>query len=671
MRTNYVTNPSIETATTGWYRTDTCVGTAAITRVSGGQVGDYALQFAYTAEASDATGTATQYCSPTAVGTAAQGDKWTVSAYVKKGAGTTSGVTVTLRIAYYNEAGVYIGQVSGADIFSSLTTSFQRFSYTGTLPADGAISRVDARLVCSSIAYGDAFDLVSDAWLLEKVDGLDDYFDGSTADTDDWDYEWAGTAHASLSTATPALYAPELVAYQSGLNIVVEWTQGPEYIDVSEAPYSIDKTGATSVTGALDGADGVLATIRDAGAIAYFPAGTYLLSTALTVPDGCHLAGPLGLGPGACAAWLQGTVVYNSNSTLTDLKIGDLGADGIRNGASASTTTFTRCQFRGGAASYRAPLKFGGGTNDADHITFTDCNVERNLGNHESDGASGYNNVIWIEAVGDANGSHMEYITFDGCHFGVDNGRRDIARSIGAPRANVELYQLPGAGAVRTGWHNVYFYDCIFEAADGFTLDIPGAIYDGVHTDGYCVIDGCTIYGGGVTEDWFPSAIVIEGVNHVTINDCDIYPAHDNALTIQTYGGVDTNNWAVTGNRFHLDDFTHGGIDERSTEPAIILQGTGEFTGNTIHNSTGSYWLLWLGYYYSDSWADGCTITGNEFHELRSTVNPMLRVYNATDCTITGNTFQTAATSGPTLTYSGTNTGTTVVDGTNNTLVHG
>jgi hypothetical protein len=202
MRTNYVTNPSIETATTGWARTDTAVGTSVITRVEGGQVGDYAIEFTYTAEAGDATATATQYCTSTAVGTAAQGDVWTVSAYVKLGAGTTSGVTVSLRIAYYNEAGDYIGQVSGSDIFSSLTTDFQRFNYVGTLPADGTISRADCRLVCGSIADGDAFDIVSDCWLLEKVGALDDYFDGATTDTETWTYAWTGTAHASTSTAT-------------------------------------------------------------------------------------------------------------------------------------------------------------------------------------------------------------------------------------------------------------------------------------------------------------------------------------------------------------------------------------------------------------------------------------------------------------------------------------
>lgn len=202
VRTNYVTNPSIETATTGWSRTDTCVGTSVITRVADPQVGSYGIEFTYTAASGDTVGTATQYSGATAVGSAAQGEVWTVSAYVKLGAGTTSGVAVSLRIAYYTSDGTYIGQVSGSDIFSSLTTDFARFSYVGTLPADGTISRVDARLVVSGIANGDAFDLVSDAWLLEKTGSMGDYFDGATVDTGEWIYEWTGTAHASTSTAT-------------------------------------------------------------------------------------------------------------------------------------------------------------------------------------------------------------------------------------------------------------------------------------------------------------------------------------------------------------------------------------------------------------------------------------------------------------------------------------
>ena len=374
--------------------------------------------------------------------------------------------------------------------------------------------------------------------------------------------------------------------------------------------------------------------------------------------------GPSGAGP-ASTAWLKGAVVYNSNSIFSDLKIGDAAKNGVSNGSGASNTSFTRCQFRGGGTvAYRAPMYFGGGTNSCDHITFTDCNIERNLGEAGSF-ASGWNNVLWLEDPSRRDGAHMEYITFTRCHFGVDNGRRDIARSIGSPRANVELYTWNGA-AVRYGYHNVTFQDCIFEAADSFTIDIPCDDFNGVQTDSYVTLDGCTIYGGGVRSGFnFPDAIVIEGPNYVTVNDCDIYPARNVTLSTLDYNGFGCDNWQITNNRFHLDDYTHGGINARSSEPAIVLRGQGTFAGNTIHNSSGGYYLLWLGNYY-DTPAGGLhdsTITGNHFHELRSTANPMGALWNVTNSTVTGNTFQTAAASGPSFDYSNSgNTGTTVKD---------
>jgi hypothetical protein len=48
----------------------------------------------------------------------------------------------------------------------------------------------------------------------------------------------------------------------------------------------------------------------------------------------------------------------------------------------------------------------------------------------------------------------------------------------------------------------------------------------------------------------------------------------------------------------------------------------------------------------------------------------MGRIYDATNCAITGNTFQTEAPSGPTFTYGGDRTGTTVISSANNTLIH-
>ena len=204
MRTNYVTNPSIETAITGWYEVDTNLpaGDPTIERVAGGYIGSYETKWSYTAGTGDTTGTADQYCLYSGAGTAAQDEVWTVSAYIKLGSGTTSGVTVSLRIPYYDASNTYIGVVSGEDISGSLTTDYQRFYYTGTLPSTATISQVGAYLHVGSVADGDAWDLRSDCWLLEKTGTLGDYFDGSTTDTETWTYAWTGTEHASTSTAT-------------------------------------------------------------------------------------------------------------------------------------------------------------------------------------------------------------------------------------------------------------------------------------------------------------------------------------------------------------------------------------------------------------------------------------------------------------------------------------
>jgi len=440
-------------------------------------------------------------------------------------------------------------------------------------------------------------------------------------------------------------------------------------------PTSLDVTsyGARG-DGVTDDTNAILAAIRAArGQPVYFPSGTYKLASTLSVPNAAHLAGPSDAGP-ASTAWLKGAVVYGSSQTFTDLRIGDRGKTGIVNGSGASGTTFTRCQFRGGSGgNYRAAAVFGGGLNSCDHITFTDCNFERNLADHPVDRDTsdtvGCNTVIWIERVDRVDGAHMEYITFNGCHFGVSNGRTDIARSIGSPRMTMEMYQYHEGGAVRDGWHHITFTGCIFEAGDCSTLDAPSATYNNQHTDAYLTIDGCVFHGGGVTGDYWQGGVNLEGINYVTIHDNDFYPARQYTMSIADHGPP-SHDVRITGNRFHLDDYSHGGISTHNTEPQIWLEGNnGTFSDNVVRNSTGGQWLLWLGWFYDGQRADGWTITGNTFRELRATPQHMVTVHDATNCTITGNTFQTAAPSfprGTPVACSGVNTGTTI---SNNNVV--
>jgi hypothetical protein len=423
--------------------------------------------------------------------------------------------------------------------------------------------------------------------------------------------------------------------------------------------------------GVTDATSAILAAIAAArGQTVNFPAGAYYLASTLTVPNGAHLAGPVGAGP-ASSAWLKGAVVFGSSSSFADLKIGDGGVyAGCRNASGATSTEFTRCQFRGGAGgSSSTPLHLGGGNNSCSHITFTDCTVERSLTNETPYPYSGGGNCVDVnEVVDSTNGAHIEYLTFNRCHFGVSNGRTDIPRNIGAVRMMVEMTHTGGT-PVRHGYHDITFSGCIFEAANGCALDIAGAIYNGVHTDAYVTVEGCEFRGAGYlvpgSGDGWGYDITDEGNNHVTITDCDFYPSYGRVLTTLAFGGVTVDDWAITGNRFHLEDRSYGCA--RGNDPAIHLEGTGKFTGNTIINSSGSYWLLWLGNFYDSNSASGCSVTGNTFRELRAKASGMATIDDATNCTITGNTFQTAATSDPTLSRTGTNTGTTIAD---NVLLH-
>ena len=128
---------------------------------------------------------------------------------------------------------------------------------------------------------------------------------------------------------------------------------GDWYDAVTDA--GLDNTGSQSVT------SGIVSAIEDYKALGkdglYFPPGTYLLSTALTVPNDSVLLGTKNTGPDACTAHLAGQVVCGSRSSFTDLKIGPetAGLAGLRNVDGADDTVFTRCHFRGGGAA-----EFGG-----------------------------------------------------------------------------------------------------------------------------------------------------------------------------------------------------------------------------------------------------------------------------------------------------------------------
>jgi hypothetical protein len=112
-----------------------------------------------------------------------------------------------------------------------------------------------------------------------------------------------------------------------------------------------------------------------AGDTVVVDAGTFTFDS-LSVPKGVNVVGA-GLG----STWLKGRLLFGSNSTFSDLKIGD-NLKATQNRAGAHNTSFVRCQFRGGGGDYEATTSESNVIYlmDTYDLTFDSCNIERNLG---------------------------------------------------------------------------------------------------------------------------------------------------------------------------------------------------------------------------------------------------------------------------------------------------
>ncbi|MEI6246827.1 MAG: glycosyl hydrolase family 28-related protein, partial [Acidobacteriota bacterium] len=161
--------------------------------------------------------------------------------------------------------------------------------------------------------------------------------------------------------------------------------------------------------------------------VLFVPAGVYWLR-GLRLLDGLRLDGA-----GRKASWLKGKLTFGSGVVVRDLKIGDAGMSAVHNRDGATNTVFENCRFRGGGGKAWTYVVDLGSRNACDHITFKNCEVERNLG-VQSGADQGFNDVTIWSAVG----KPVTDITFDGCHIGVSNGAG--GRDTGSPRFGLECY---------------------------------------------------------------------------------------------------------------------------------------------------------------------------------------------------------------------------------------
>jgi Pectate lyase superfamily protein len=389
-----------------------------------------------------------------------------------------------------------------------------------------------------------------------------------------------------------------------------------------------------------------------AHATLYVPRGAYKLSD-LSLPNGLAITGA-----GPRVSWLKGRILFGSNQHISRLKLGKAGDSAVHNRNGASGTTFTACRFRGGSPGapdgYFNTIALGG-DGSVDHITFKDSEVERNLG--------AGNNISIVEDGSSAGGAHVSDITFDGLHVGVSNGRTDIPRNIGGPRAGIEVYTYPASGNVAYhGWSNVNILNSVFEATDSFCVDLADApLASGQRASGPARVAGNTLKGGGWGGGVFGYTIAIEAPKGVVIENNTIYRGGNRALGVGWTSGLPS-GYIIRDNVFPLDYDNGITPDSSPYAPLITLGGSGgTFSGNTVTTDEGGYVLQLLD--FSDD-----TVTGNTFTELRSSSPPWVIGYtNMTGTAITGNTFKTAATSNPVLFDGGSNAN-NVISG--NTLMH-
>lgn len=162
-RVNRIPNPSFTNDLTGWSTT----GAPTLSRqITGGFSGPAHARLVATAATTSFSLNDTDF--PVVVG-----ESIAVSAYVRG----TVGRMAQMRITYTGASAVTSTAVALAS-----TSTWQRISYTGVVPAGATAARVDVVMAATSVAIGNVLDV--DAVLAERGTAtVGIYFDGSTAST--------------------------------------------------------------------------------------------------------------------------------------------------------------------------------------------------------------------------------------------------------------------------------------------------------------------------------------------------------------------------------------------------------------------------------------------------------------------------------------------------------
>jgi len=323
--------------------------------------------------------------------------------------------------------------------------------------------------------------------------------------------------------------------------------------------------------GTTDDSAAILRAITAAsGRVVYFPAGTYRLANSLTIPDNAKLTGD-----SMATSWLQGQIIFGSDSTFTDLKIGSASASdaktSVRNVDGATGSNFIRCHFRGGGGtgSDAQTMALGGGR-DLYNTTFTYCEWERSLGTSYNGNTGAAENTLSITA----NGNVVSGVTFENCHLGVSNGV-----ATGAQRMMVEVWTAHGTS---NWWRNITFRGCEFETSNYHQLDF--ACYGDSGQGSGVLIENCTFHGGGraplLADRRWGYAICLEWPADVTIRNNHFHRSDEAAVFSANFGQSYDTHWIITGNVFDWDTAEDNIVARRSI--IALTSSNNTITGNTF-----------------------------------------------------------------------------------------
>jgi hypothetical protein len=190
---NIVPNPSIETAITGWARSNTTVVAAAPTRVTTEQrIGLAALRMEIGAATAGATGSiipSTFIAPPAQAPPFVADDMWLLSVWIRK---TNAARVVKLRLLWQNVLGSGGTTLQTDEVISANVTTWQRLQILAIVPTGALSVQPQINATADGVTTGDVY---IDGWVMYKSTAWAGYVDGAQG----VGYEWLGAAHTTAS----------------------------------------------------------------------------------------------------------------------------------------------------------------------------------------------------------------------------------------------------------------------------------------------------------------------------------------------------------------------------------------------------------------------------------------------------------------------------------------